>query len=69
MITEQAADFLADFATTATKNGTVAVSGVFDKAYGEAYGMIAGTDPVFRCPGPRRLCCAACAVYLPANEL
>jgi hypothetical protein len=42
--------FLADFAVSATKNGSVAVSGVFDKAYGEAYGMIAGNDPVFRCP-------------------
>ena len=39
--------FLADFAVSATKNGSATVSGVFDKAYGEAYGMIAGTDPVF----------------------
>ena len=42
--------FLADFAVSATKNGSATVSGVFDKAYGEAYGMIAGNDPVFRCP-------------------
>jgi len=47
---EDSDPFLADFAVSATKNGSATVSGVFDKAYGEAYGMIAGNDPVFRCP-------------------
>lgn len=49
MITETAADFLADFSVGALKNGTVAVTGIFDKAYGEAFGLISGNDPVFRC--------------------
>ena len=45
--TEDLTQFFADFAATATKSG-VAVAGIFDKAYGEAFGMIAGNDPVFR---------------------
>lgn len=50
MISENAVDFLVDFGSTATKNGSTAVVGVFDKAYGEAFGLVAGNDPVFRCP-------------------
>ncbi len=49
MITETLADFLPDFSTSATRNGSATVSGLFDKAYAEAFGMIAGNDPVFRC--------------------
>ena len=45
--TEDLTQFFSDFAATATKSG-VAVAGIFDKAYGEAFGMIAGNDPVFR---------------------
>lgn len=44
---EDLTPFFADFAPVATKSG-VAVAGIFDKAYGEAFGMIAGNDPVFR---------------------
>ncbi len=46
---EDHAPFLTDFAVSAVKNGATAVSGLFDKAYGEAFGLIAGNDPVFRC--------------------
>jgi len=46
---EDHAPFLADFAVSAVKNGATAVAGLFDKAYGEAFGLIAGNDPVFRC--------------------
>lgn len=49
MITETLADFLPDFSTSATRNGSATVSGLFDKAYAEAFGLIAGNDPVFRC--------------------
>lgn len=35
--------------TVATRNGTVSVVGLFDKAYGESFGLITGNDPVFRC--------------------
>ena len=49
MITETLGDFLTDFAVTATRNGTSSVVGVFDKTYAEAFGMIGGNDPVFRC--------------------
>lgn len=47
------ADFacaFADFGVAAVRNGGASVTGLFDKAYGEAFGMIAGNDPVFRCP-------------------
>ena len=44
---EDLTPFFADFAAVATKSG-VAVSGIFDKAYGESFGLIAGNDPVFR---------------------
>ena len=44
---EDLTPFFADFAASATKSG-VPVAGVFDKAYGEAFGLIAGNDPVFR---------------------
>ena len=35
--------------TVATRNGSEPVTGLFDKAYGEAFGLISGNDPVFRC--------------------
>jgi hypothetical protein len=41
--------YFADFSATATRNGTSTVTGLFDKAYAEAFGMISGSDPVFRC--------------------
>ena len=50
MISENPVDFLVDFGSTATKNGSTSVVGVFDKAFAESFGMIAGNDPVFRCP-------------------
>ena len=49
MISETLTDFLPDFGIAATRNGTTSVTGLFDKAYAEAFGMIAGNDPVFRC--------------------
>lgn len=49
MITETLADFVVDFGIDVTRNGSATVSGIFDKAYAEAFGMIAGNDPVFRC--------------------
>ena len=48
MMTFNDAAFFTDFSVPATRNGS-AVTGLFDKAYGEAFGMIAGNDPVFRC--------------------
>ena len=33
---------------SATHKGA-AVDGIFDTAYGEAFGLVAGSDPVFRC--------------------
>jgi len=44
---ESFAPFFADFGVDATLN-SVPVRGIFDAAYGEAFGMISGTDPVFR---------------------
>lgn len=41
--------FFTDFSAIATRNGTSTVTGVFDQPYGEAFGLIAGNDPVFRC--------------------
>lgn len=41
--------FFADFAVSVTRNGSATVIGLFDKAYAEAFGLIAGNDPVFRC--------------------
>lgn len=49
MFVEDHAPYLADFAVSATKNGTTPVSGLFDKAYGEAFGLVSGNDTVFRC--------------------
>jgi hypothetical protein len=49
MITETLADFLPDFGVAVTRNGSASVTGLFDKAYAEAFGLIAGNDPVFRC--------------------
>jgi len=49
MITENLADFVVDFGIDVTRNGSATVSGLFDKAYAEAFGLIAGNDPVFRC--------------------
>ena len=46
---EDADPFFADFGVAVTRNGSGSVIGLFDKAYAEAYGMIAGNDPVFRC--------------------
>ena len=48
MITENFADFFVDFGATATKSG-VPVAGIFDVAYADAFDMIAGSGPVFRC--------------------
>lgn len=46
---EDLAPYLTDFAVPATRNGSASVVGIFDKPYGEAFGMISGNDPVFRC--------------------
>ena len=42
--------FFTDFAVTATRNGSAQVAGIFDKAYADAFSLVAGNDPVFRCP-------------------
>ena len=47
---EDADPFFADFGVAVTRNGSGSVIGLFDKAYAEAFGMIAGNDPIFRCP-------------------
>ena len=41
--------FFEDFGIAAVRNGATSVTGLFDKAYGEAFGLISGNDPVFRC--------------------
>lgn len=41
--------FFSDFSVSAMRNGSATVVGLFDKAYAEAFGLIAGNDPVFRC--------------------
>ena len=46
-INDAVIDHLSD--TVATRNGSGQVVGLFDKSYGEAFGIIAGNDPVFRC--------------------
>lgn len=47
--TESFAPFFADFGVLATLNGAP-VRGVFDAAYGDAFGMVSGNSPVFRLP-------------------
>lgn len=42
--------FFTDFAVTATRNGTLQVAGIFDKTHADAFDLICGNDPVFRCP-------------------
>lgn len=40
----------AEFAVTATRNGSVPVNGIFDAAYSGAFGdVVGGTEPVFTC--------------------
>ena len=46
-INDAVIDHLSD--VVATRNGSGSVVGLFDKSYGEAFGLIAGNDPVFRC--------------------
>jgi hypothetical protein len=46
---ESLSPFFTDFAVNVTRNGSASVVGLFDKPYGEAFGMIGGNDPVFRC--------------------
>lgn len=46
---EDRAPFFADFGIAATLNGA-SVTGIFDDAYGEAFGgMVMGSGPMFRC--------------------
>jgi len=40
--------YFVDFGATATKSG-VSVPGIFDAAYADAFDMVAGVGPVFRC--------------------
>lgn len=48
--TENLSAYFADFGVDATLNGE-AVRGLFDRAYGEAFGgLVAGNSPVFRLP-------------------
>jgi len=44
---ESFAPFFADFGVLATLNGAP-VRGIFDAAYGEAFGLASGNSPVFR---------------------
>lgn len=48
MIAENFPDFFVDFSATATKSG-VAIPGIFDAAYADAFAMVAGNSPVFHC--------------------
>lgn len=48
MLTTVERGFFIDFGTAATI-GAATVVGLFDKSYGEAFGIIAGNYPVFRC--------------------
>ena len=50
MIAETLSDFLPDFGEAVTRNGSATVTGLFDLPYGESFGLVAGSDPVFRCP-------------------
>lgn len=43
------AAFFADFGADATLNGAP-VRGIFDNAYGESFGLVASSSPVFRLP-------------------
>lgn len=46
---EDFAAFFDDFGVPATLNGAN-VRGIFDNAYGESFGLVASSSPVFRLP-------------------
>jgi hypothetical protein len=48
MITETLTDYFVDFGVNATK-GTATVQGLFDNPSADAFGLISGTNPEFRC--------------------